>query len=283
LTTFLFANDNPKYHLQFGFLYKGTILSSFKDARSTLTKWITDTAYTDNGDVTVTYYADSESLYKEFKEDKLDMIILSLDYFFRNKDEIKKISNDYWTLTTKKEKFIQLYLLAIKDSNINSVKDIRNKTISIKEEDDSSKIWLDKESLSINKKPYKKVLKSVKYTSKKSTGILNVFFNKTDLAVVPKDTWETMIELNPAVKKKVKVIAKSEKINIPFIALFSKNANKIGKDSFFTFSKDGFDLAGGKQIASLLKYDTFYWLKQKDLKNLEVYFDEYFALEKKYK
>lgn len=279
----LSASEKFEYTSRFGFLYSGTVLSNFKDARNALSKWLKETAAEHNGNVLVSFYPDSESLYKDFKQNKLDMVVLNLDFFFRNKNEIEMISDSYWTLLSNKVKHTQLYLISNKSSNINSFKDIKGKTITIKDEDLTSEVWLDKNSLLVNKKTYNKTLQDIKKVTKESTTILNVFFKKTDLAIVTKNTWDTMVELNPSVTKKVKVIEKSEKIHFPFIGVFSKNADKKGKKSFIELSKDVLSLDGGEQISELLKFDTLLWIENNELNKLEKYYQEYFDLKSKYK
>ncbi len=283
LSTFLYANENYTYNVKFGFLYKGTILSNFKDARSYLTKWLNEIAIIDNGKVDVKYYPDSKSLYKDYKENDLDMIVLNLDFFFENKEEIDSISTNYWTLLYNDVKLKQLYLISHKSLNIKDFKDLKGKNLTLKAEDIASLNWLNKNSLLSSRKTYLDLLKDVSYTDKESRNVLNVYFKKTDASIVSKGVWDNMIELNPSIKKKVEVIKKSKKIHLPFIGVFSKNANKIGKESFIRLSKDIQQLEGGDQISKLLKFDKLTWLENKDLEELKKYYDEYFKLKNKYK
>ncbi len=40
------------------------------------------------------------------------------------------------------------------------------------------------------------------YKEKESSVILNVFFNKSDFAIVKSNIWNTMLQLNPSISKK---------------------------------------------------------------------------------
>lgn len=279
----LFASEKFTYDVKFGFLQTGTVLANFKDARKSLSKWLNDIAKEDNARVEVFYYKDSNSLYKDFKAKKISMIVLDMDYFFKKKKEISLIGGDFWSLTNKNNIYTQFYLIANKSINAKSFKDIRNRSLSIKENDLAARSWLNKRSLLSNKRSSRKVLNKIKSVNKESTSLLNVFFKKTDFAIVTKKTWNTMIELNPTIKKKVAVISKSKEIHLPFIGLFAKDADKKAMNSFFSLSKDMKSLTGGENIISLLKFNLLLKIDELSLYALENYYNEYFDLQKKYK
>lgn len=279
----LYAQNNYDYESNFGFLSRGTLLANFKDAQTALSDWIESTAKEDNGKVDVFYYADSHSLYNDYKKNKLNMIVLELDFFFKNKDEIKKKSNNYWTLVNNETVHSQYYLIANKSLNVKELKSIKNTTVSIKKYNLSSEIWFDKISLLENKKSYKNLVKKVNYKEKESSSLLDVFFKKSQFAVISKSTWDIMIELNPSIKKRVEVIRKSKKIHYPFIGLFSNNASEKGLKAFFRLSENIKGLKRGEQIINLLKFDSVHRIDENSLNALNNFYSEYFELQKKYK
>lgn len=279
----LFASEKYTYDVKFGFLQTGTVLSNFKDARKSLSKWLNDIAEEENARVQVFYYKDSKTMYKDFKAKKISMIVLDMDYFFKKKNEISRIGGNFWTLSNKDNIYTQFYLIANKSINSKGFKDIKNRTLTIKENDLAAISWLNKRSLQSNKRSYEKVLKKFKTVNKDSTSLLNVFFKKTDYAIVTKKTWNTMVELNPAIKKKVMIVSKSKEIHLPFIGLFANDADKKAMKSFFNLSKDMKSLTGGTNIINLLKFDFLLKIDEISLYALEHYYNEYFTLQKKYK
>jgi hypothetical protein len=273
----------PKFESRFGFLSEGTLLASFKDARVALKVWLEDVALDYNGKLVIEFYDTSNTLYSALKNNELDMIVLDLPFFFKNKDDILKNTDNFWSLKMTSIKYPQYYLIGKKYLNAKSFKDIKGKTISLKKGDLGASVWLDKNSLHSNKSSSKKSLKSILLKKKESTAILNVFFNKSDFAIIRKEAWDIVSELNPSIKKKVVIINKSRKIHIPFIGVFRKNATNMSIDAFFKLSKDLKKLQGSSQIIELLKFNSLFRVNDNSLKDLDLYYSEYFRLKKKYK
>jgi len=279
----IFSPAHEKFESKFGFLSEGTLLSSFKDARVALKVWLEDIASSYNGELDVEFYDTSEDLYGALKKNELEMGLLDLPFFFKNKDDILKNCNNFWSLNTTDIKYLQYYLIAKKSLNAKNFKDIKGKTITLKKSDIGAWVWLDKNSLISNKQTSKKALKNIFFKKKESTAVLNIFFNKSDFAVVRKETWDIVSELNPSIKKKIAIIKKSEKIHIPFIGLFHKDAKKESIKYFFEVSKDIKKIKGSGQIITLLKFNSLFRIEKESLVKLDRYYDEYFKLTKMYK
>jgi hypothetical protein len=238
----------PKFESKFGFLSEGTLLASFKDARVALKVWLEDVAVDYNGKLDIKFYDTSSALYGALKDGELDMVVLDLPFFFKNKDDIVKNADNFWSLRMSNIKYPQYYLVGKKSLKAKNFKDIKDKRISLKEGDLGAWVWLDKNSLLSNKKPSSKTLKSILLKKKESTAMLNVFFNKSDFAIVRKETWDIVSELNPSIKRKVEIISKSKKIHIPFIGAFRKDTTGISIEAFFRLSNNLRKIEGSDQI-----------------------------------
>lgn len=281
----LLTNSTAKeseLNANFGFVSQSRFLSNFKDARDSLGTWIEEMGKKNDTTLNVTFFTNPDQLFDEYKTSKIDMAVFSLPYFFRNKEKIDKISDDYWTLSFTENKFAQFYLIANKSFNIKSIKDLKNKYISLKEFDEVSETWIDKESLINNHASIKNTAKSILYEAKESTALLNVYFKKAQVAVVSKKTWDIMIELNPAVKKSLVVIDKSEKIHLPFIGMFRKGTDKKVVDVFFKLTINLKKLYNSSEILDLLKFDSIFRMREEDFILLTKFYEEYFDLKKKY-
>lgn len=233
ITLNLSANETYEFKSRFGFLSEGSLLSSFKDARIALKVWLEEVSSSYMGQLTVDYYNNSEALYEDLKNNKLDMIVIDPLFFFKNKNEILSTANNIWSLSTSNYKYKQYYLISQKINNAKNFKNIYGKTISLQLKNDVARVWLDKSSLLENKKSCIKVVKELRYVNKETTALLNVFFKKTDFAIINKETWDVMIELNPSISRKLEVVSKSQNIYLPFIGLFSKKANEDSIAAFF--------------------------------------------------
>ncbi|MGA1939540.1 PhnD/SsuA/transferrin family substrate-binding protein [Arcobacter sp. YIC-310] len=284
LTLNLYSSDkNYKFESTYGFTQNGTILNRFKDARVAMKTWLEDIAESYEGKLTLRFYDNDRVLYNDFKKGKVEMIVLNLPFYFKYESEINKDAINLWSIAMSKDRYIKYYLITSKDSGIKSFKDIKNKSISINITDNVGSIWLDKNSLVYFKASYKDIFSEVHLASKESTALLNVFFKKRDLAVVTKKTWDTMIELNPGILDKIKIIEETKQKHLPFIGFFSKYANKTSIDTFFELSENLKELKGSRQIIELLKFDSVFKVEKNSLTGLKNYYREYEFLKKKYK
>ncbi|MCP4970013.1 MAG: hypothetical protein GY932_05390 [Arcobacter sp.] len=267
----------------YGVTTEGNLLSRFKDSRIALKAWLEDIAKIYKGNVTMKFYDSSKPLYKDFTVNKLDMIIVDLPFFFKNKDDIENKSHHLWSMIIGEHKFDQLYLVANKSKNLKGFKDLKNKTIAIKKGNENIKIWLEKKSYEENKKSSNKLLKNIRIEKKDRTALLRVFFGKTDYAIVSKNSWNIMLELNPSFKNKIEILDMSDNIFLPFIGFFSKKANINSIDTFFKASNNLSEYEGGKQIVELLNIRSIYKVPNNTLIKLEKYYKEYFKLKESYK
>lgn len=277
-----YSKVEDKLVSRFGFVSQSRILSDFRDARDSLSNWIEDIGNKNNVKLDVKFFQNSDIVYKKFLANELDMIVLPLPYYFENRKEINTNAKDFWTLSFSENKFTQYYLITQKNSKNKSFKDINNKVISIKEFDQVAEIWFDKNSLIENKKGYLKLIQNLIKEEKESTVVLDVFFKKSQLGIVSKKTWDIMVELNPAIEKNIDIIKKSEKIHLPFVGIFNNNSSKEMVDTFFILTGNLKKLYNSNEMLDLLKFDSIFSLDKDSLIPLEVYYDEYFALKKKY-
>lgn len=281
LSFFSYAEEVAE--LKYGFL-ESTLVSSFADARVAAKVWLEDIV-SDNYEkkANIEFYDSADILYKDLISGKLNMVVFDLEFFFKHKKNIEKIAHEFWSLNTFGTVYSQYYLIAKKSLNAKGFKNIIGKSVAYKKGDLSAEIWLDKNSLGIYKSEAKKILKEIILVKKENTALLNIFFNKTDFAIVTKKTWEIATELNPSIKKKIEIIEKSEKIHMPLIGLFRKDVKDSRIKSFFKASENISAVEGGREIVQLLKFDSLFKVKDTDLNKMDKYYKEYFELKKKYK
>jgi len=278
----LFAVDDQKHVFKFGLVSKSKLLSTFKDARDSLSTWIEEIGNKHSVILDVKFFPDTEVIYDKFKKNEIDMAVLPLPFYFKNKDELDLIGKNFWTLTFSENKYTQYYFISAKSNGYNNFSDIKNKVIAIKEYDEVSEIWLDKNSLMENKKTYSKLIKDLIGEEKESTIVLDVFFKKADFGIVTKKTWDVMVELNPAIGKSIEILKKSKQIHFPLIGLFHKDSEIEKVNIFFKLTTNMKKLYNSEEMLDLLKFDSIFGLDKKMLNPLEIYYKEYFNLKKKY-
>ncbi|RXJ66989.1 hypothetical protein CRV08_11705 [Halarcobacter ebronensis] len=280
--TCLFGEQKYNYIGNAGFITGGNLLSIFKEGRVALKTWVEELIKEDNGKVIVNFYEENGTMYEDLKRKKLDMIVVDAPFFFKNREDIYKNAKDFWSLDIGKEKYSTYYLIGNKQKNLKGFKDLNNKTLVMRKNDDLGTIWLDKNSYEKNKKGANKLLKNIYYESKESSVILRVFFGKSDYAVVKKSVWDTMFELNPSIKNKVEIIEKSKVGQIDSIGFFSKDCDPKIVDAVFRIKENINNNKDFKKISKMLNYTTIYRITEDDYKDLIIYYNNYYALKEKY-
>lgn len=90
-------------------------------------------------------------------------------------------------------------------------------------------------------------------------------------------------KLNPSISKKLKIIEKSDKNNIPFIGFFHKDVEEKKIRDFFRITEHFEKGVRAQELMTLLKFKKFFRIDDSYLTKMEVYHDEYFELKNRYK
>ena len=146
---------------------------------------------------------------------------------------------------------------------------------------DTYSVWLDFLSLKNLNKPYKRLIANQLISSKSSTALLDVYFNKADFCVIEKETYDNMLILNPSIEKKLKIVEKSPEIFFSAVTVIQKDAsieligliNQILDNKTF---KDDF-----KEFLKLINLDSASRVEFEDLKEYEKFYSEYKLLKGK--
>ena len=130
------------------------------------------------------------------------------------------------------------------------------------------------------KKSAKKILGNTEYIRSNSI-LLNVFFKKYDAAVINSNEYDTMMELNPSISKKIKILEESPRIfNFMFIA-FSKNLNNDDMKNYHKILYDFLSDKNKNELFNLLKIKSIE-TEADNIKDLAKYYKEYLKLKKRY-
>ena len=275
--------DNPKKHINMGLQLTGT-LDGHNEALNLIKNWIEEFLSTQNTKIKVSYYEDLDLLYNDFNNKKiLDIVVSEPFFYFKHINELETNTNNFWGNAVSKNNLRQEYLISKKDLKFTSFKDIKDKTLVFKKLNYKVDAWIDKQSYKENKKSYKKLVKKIIYAKDEANALLHIFFRKADLAVISKETWNIMIELNPGIKKRVKVVAKSKEIHIFTMGFFHKRVNSKFIDSFLKTALNLDSIPRNEQMRILIRGNHIFKLNKKDIDQLDVFYKEYHELKIKYK
>ncbi len=239
-------------------------------------KQITDKKY--GHKFKIKFYQDGKKLLNDYVDKKVTNIVIDPEFYYKNKKLIDKYKDYVWGMSQSAEIFDQYYLI----KNINAESNFGSKNIkNIYYNDQSQKIWLEYliYKNNINKET---ILKKLINEQKASKNLLKVFFQKDCISVVTKDLYDSMIRINPQIKKQVEIIKESKRIFLTGIGFTRKDLN----NDFYAFSKimnEDFANKDDKlRVFAFANVKKVYFFKNNDpkLKNLNDFYLEYFRLKK---
>jgi len=220
----------------------------------------------------------------DFQHSKIDILSLGFIYYLQHYDEINDFIEDRWVLLAKKnDKFRRFLLITNKKSNINSLKDLRDKSVGLVKFDSIQDLYLDTTLLQEQKEDAASFLKTKKYYLKPSRALIKLFFNQIDACIVTEYAYNTATEINPQLKKQLKIIQRSEDIFPPIVLILThKNSSYFSKlyEKFVFTSQMN---PKTKQILNMYQTVQSVGLSDEDIQPIYRYYQTYKQLKNEYK
>jgi len=220
------------------------------------------------------------SQYKQGVYEALHMNSLALMSIF---PELKTQTAQYWNFSKVKGKRLRnFYILVRNDSKINSLASLQNRPIALTLLDSMQTLFLNHMMLKINHSSFENFCGNVIYNTKDATSILNLFFNKVDMAVVTQHSYNTAIELNPQLQKKLTILYRSETIYpAPSITLVG-NKNRYFQQIFQQYSQDLVSNTFGRQLMMIYQSVDDINLTEEEMERLYEHYQDYMKLKHRY-
>ena len=254
---YLNANEYLKTY-KFGYINSSMSNYSPVDLKVTMDLWMKEV--TKNiGNVEMIFYNDPKKAANDINNGKLDFIsafpIIFIKYF-----DMSKLENGFTGKYKNPDdnKFVILVKKGIEN------KKLKNLKIGIQKNDTIMHIYA---------KNYYKKPKIIKYTNR-SRIVLDVFFSKVDIGIVPYRTYKLSKELNPNISKKVKLLKKTDFVSNAF-GFYRKGISKKDKEFIFNTGVELFSSVKGKQMMDIYKIETLVKTKISDLKNADKLYKSY--------
>jgi len=151
---------------------------------------------------------------KDLKAKKVDLIAVSPEEFIQIRARVPL--EPVMVTVDNKSHEVELLLLARKDSGINRVADLKNKTIALPSKTTQFgavyQVWTETLIMKEGTGSLGAFFSSVMETRNSSQAVMPVFFRKADACVVSSRSFEIASELNPQIARELKVIARIGKL-----------------------------------------------------------------------
>lgn len=265
-----------------GFLTDGMNDIKYKDARIAFSMWLEDLATKEYIDVDIMYYDSSAKIIEDFTNAKLNYIALNSIFYLNNQTIIDNAGQEFWTMHKGKKQLESYIILVRDDSSIKTLQDLKNKTVVTREGNYLGKMYLDTELLKVRHQDSTDYIATYIETAKFSTALLNTFFGKSDACIVPRYAMNIASEMNPAIKKRLRIIKESEEIFFPQLAIFHKSIEKNLINDFRLNVRTLKESARGRSILSLFKMENIRMISKEKIIPMKKYYNDYLTLRKKY-
>lgn len=280
---FIMYSNQKTDEINIAYYHDDDILANYKNSKSALDIWIKDFAKKLDENINMVLYENKKKFLDDYVSNKLDVMPLYAYFYLFDKDIIDENTADYWHLSKVKNKpFQKMYLIVNKKSGIKNIVDLKDKNIALNKRNLFAKFYFEKIFLESTKKNIDSMMSKINY-NKKNSLLLQVYFGKYDAAVITSNEYDVMLELNPAIDKKIKILKTSPEI-FPHMLIFYNKKNTSNKMKFFKKSLNAFLInEDNNELFELLKVEEFKRIEKKDLDKLYEYYQSYKKLKSKYK
>jgi len=264
---------NAKEDLQrFNVAYMTNSMSNYskKDLKIAMNIWLKDISKKAGYDANMFFYDDPNDAVIDLKNNKIDYVsafpLVFVKYF-----DLSLLDNAFSGGPENMKNTIFVILSNIK---INKFKDLNNPKIGIQVNDEIMHMYI---KLKLNNNNI-----NIKEYSKRSKIVLDLFFNKIDLAIVPLRNFILAKELNPQISRKVKILERTN-INATNFSFYRKSLHKDIQKDIYKEAKKIYSSKKGKQMMLIYKADKIIETKLKDLKPVKELYDKYIIFQKRFK
>ena len=257
----LYAQEKLK---TFNVAYMTDSMSNYskKDLKIAMNIWLKEISKKAGYDANMFFYDDPKEAEKDLEAGKIDYVsgfpLVFVKYF-----DLSLLSNAFSGGPKKMENNI---FVVLSHKGINRWEDIQNLKIGIQKNDEIMYIY--------TKLKLHKVTVDIKAYNKRSKLVLDLFFNKLDIAIVPLRNFLLAKDLNPQVGNKIKIL-ETTNINATNLSFYRKNLDENIKKEVFEEAKKIYSTKKGHQMMLIYKADKLMRTKLSDLEPIKKLYDEY--------
>lgn len=246
-----------------------------KTVKRLMKKFLSDIKGLENLKVNVTKYYDEKTVKEDYLSNNLNLFYMTPSLYIKNFDFFNENTEDFFILKDCTDNHIQYLSLVNKTSKIDSYKHLEDKNVSFYTNHNLSKLWFIKryyeetnnKHINFNIKDYANFNQHKK--------ILDIYFNKLDLAVVPSHVWEIAKSLNPKITQRIEVFDKSKKIFPTVVGFFNKKYDENIIKTHKNYINNEKNKDNIKKILSLVRYQTVESIDKTTYKEAHEFYKKY--------
>jgi ABC-type phosphate/phosphonate transport system substrate-binding protein len=224
------------------------------DAKAAIKAWGKVVAKSCNlpAEIATVVFKNDDELLRSLQEKEVDAVGIVMTDFSRLR---RKVHFAPIFLTYNGGTFTEQYiLLAHQDGSIKSVSDLRGRSLHVHTNPRSNlaPLWLDTLLAQQGHPKASSFAGQISQNTKLSNVVYPVFFRKADACVVTRSGFNTMVELNPQLGRKLTIIAESPHI-VPTLFTFRADYNPPFKEKLITGISDLKNSPAGQQVLTIFQ------------------------------
>jgi ABC-type phosphate/phosphonate transport system substrate-binding protein len=220
-------------------------------------------------------------IYYSLNEIREDLYHRNVDLFSVPTDQYFELKHEFnlepcLAVVSYDNIYTQYIIITSAKSGIKKVGDLKGKTFSIPTNyrDTFAEKWLTVLLYRNKLKDIGNCFGDVKYIKNESNAVYNIFFDKTDCAIVRKSVFNTLVELNPQLKKSIAEVESSPEFISNILAYLKDSPHSrlsliIEEASELHLAKEG------KSILEIFKSSRVGTITENDLQNTKLIVDEF--------
>lgn len=257
-------------------LTDGLEFSDNRDARVAINVWTNELVgkYYD-GKVILNFKNNKKEAINNFLSGASGYLAANAFHYIEQLELLKPHTASIYSFQPTSDNHFRYVLVTKNDPKMTNITQLKNKKLGVEETAYLQTLYANSELLKNNLSETNTFFeKTVRYKTH-SKALLKLFFNKIDVCIIPEYTWNTMIEINPQIKKKLKILHRSEKIFIASLGLISK---RMDSKLHLAHNKSAAELPAssrGRQVLTLLKTRNYKEISDEILAPMIAFYQNY--------
>jgi len=217
--------DRKPIHFNIGYVLEKAPQYQIAELKIAYARLIHRFGTCDNIDINVTYYDSADRAMEDFISGKIQSMSGTSYLWAKKYRQILAHSSLFYIAQKGKRPYQRYLLLAAPHPAPREGK----RRMLLPRGDYNARLFLEHDTLeryrTLPRERYR-----IAFTKKTSIAIYHLFFGKADFAVVPEEAWETAMEMNPKIGKKIRVVRTSPRIFFYAAGCYSDRLTALEKE-----------------------------------------------------
>lgn len=243
--------------------------------------WVEEMAHEGDLEVEVLPVATVSRLVQLIKLKKVNYVIINSVHYLKHGELKEFFKQSFWAVQRSNTLYEEYVIVSRKQNNIKGFKQLPNTQLSIAHDGLLMHFYLNYLALKAGYPASKRIFKKIRNTHTASQAVLDVYFGKSDVCIVPRHILNMAVELNPSIMERLNIAHRSGDIFIPVLIIGTTNT----PDDVSAAFADAIEVINasprGEQIINLFKINSIVRIQPEKLAAMSAIYTEFQRLERR--